>query len=259
MPGTFRRALAVLIDKLKQFGRRHLPVSTRRGLARLMCWPPVGWVRFGSLRRLSPISTVWGSDRGRPIDRYYIEQFLASHASDIRGRVLEIGDNRYTRQFGRDRVATSDVLHVAESRADVTIIGDLTNAGQIPDNTFDCIILTQTLQAIYDVASAIRTVGRILRPGGVVLVTIPGISRISQYEMARWGYYWSFTSASARRLFSAEFPSNSVQVSAHGNVLAAISFLHGLATHELSRPELDHTDPDFELLITVRATKPSAT
>src|SRR5690348_8634455 len=36
----------------------------------------VGRVNFGDLRRLKPISVVWGFDRGRPVDRYYIEQFL---------------------------------------------------------------------------------------------------------------------------------------------------------------------------------------
>ena len=51
--------------------------------------PLVGKVRFGDLKRLTPISPKWGLDRGRPIDRSYIESFLAQHASNIRGRVLE--------------------------------------------------------------------------------------------------------------------------------------------------------------------------
>ena len=38
--------------------------------------PPVGEVRFGSLRMVTPISTNWGLDRGLPIDRYYIERAL---------------------------------------------------------------------------------------------------------------------------------------------------------------------------------------
>jgi SAM-dependent methyltransferase len=219
----------------------------------------VGWVHFGSLRRLKPISPYWGAERGRPIDRYYIEHFLAIQAQDIRGCVLEIGDNTYTRAFGGDRVIQSQVLHVTENRPGVTILGDLTNADHIPDDTFDCIILTQTLQAIFDVQAALRTVYRILKPGGIVLVTIPGISKISRYDMDRWGYYWSFTTQSARRLFEAVFPPANVHLEAHGNVLAAIAFLHGLATEELRQKELDHLDPDYELLITVRAVKPEVT
>ncbi len=42
----------------------------------------------------------FGYDRGLPIDRYYIERFLANNASDIRGHVMEIADNIYMRRFG---------------------------------------------------------------------------------------------------------------------------------------------------------------
>jgi SAM-dependent methyltransferase len=240
---------------LRRLGRHLLPVSTRRTIVRLTRWPPVGWVRFGSLRHVRPISPYWGTERGRPIDRYYIEHFLAQNAGDIQGRVLEIGDNSYTHTFGGERVTHSDVLHVAEDRPQVTIIGDLTAANHIPSDSFDCIILTQTLQAIYDVRAAIASVQRILKPDGVVLATVPGISKISRYDMDRWGYYWSFTTASARRLFTEVFPAATVRVEAYGNVLAAIAFLHGLAQEELRAAELDYTDPDFEVLITIRAVK----
>lgn len=234
---------------------RLLPLSLRRKIIRLTRWPPVGRVRFGSLRRLKPISNQWGMDRGRPVDRYYIERFLADHSPDIKGRVLEIGGNGYTVRFGGDQVTQSDVLHVAEDRPQVTIIGDLTDAGHIASDSFDCIILTQTLQAIYDVRAVICTVHRILKPGGVVLITVPGISQISRYDMDRWGYYWSFTSASMRCLLQEAFPPANVQVAAHGNVLASIAFLHGLAQSELKQEELDYVDPDYQLLITARAVK----
>jgi glycosyltransferase involved in cell wall biosynthesis len=55
--------------------------------------PPPGQVRLGDLDRLTPVSRVFGYDRGLPVDRYYIEGFLFHHANDIAGRVLEIADN----------------------------------------------------------------------------------------------------------------------------------------------------------------------
>jgi SAM-dependent methyltransferase len=192
-------------------------------------------VRFGDLRRLKPISRVFGFDRGLCIDRYYIENFLAKHAEDIRGHVLEIGDDTYTRRFGGDRVARSDVLHVQEGNPKATIVADLTCADSIPSDTFDCIIFTQTLQFIYDVRAAIRHLYRILKPGGVLLATFPGISQISRYDMDRWGDYWRFTTLSARRLFEEVFPPGNVTVRAYGNVLAAVAFLHGLSAEELRR------------------------
>lgn len=239
--------------------RRHLSVETRRQIVRLMRWPPVGLVRFGSLRRVKPISSDWGTDRGLPIDRYYIEKFLQHHAGDIQGRVLEIGDDSYSRRFGGTRITQQDVLHVAENRSQVTIIGDLTNAQNIEPDIFDCFILTQTLQAIYDVKSAIQTVHRVLKPGGVALVTVPGISKISRYDMDRWGYYWSFTTKSMQQLLvDAGFLPENLHIHSHGNVLASIAFLHGLAANEVRHAELEYTDPDFELLITVRAIKARA-
>jgi len=240
---------------LRALGRRLLSLATRRKILRLTRWPPVGRVRFGNLRRLRPISRDWGGDRGRPIDRFYIERFLAQNGPDIQGRVLEIADNNYTRAFGGARVTQSDVLHVADQEPPVTIMGDLTAADHIATGSFDCVILTQTLQTIYDVGAAISTVERILKPRGVVLATVPGISKISRYDMDHWGYYWSFTSASARRLFAGVFPEANVQVEAYGNVLTSIAFLHGLAVEELKPHELEAKDPDFEMLITIRAVK----
>lgn len=243
-------------ERLIRLGQKYLSKEARRRLVRLTRWPPVGFVRFGSLRRLQPISPDWGMERGQPIDRYYIEQFLTVQAVDVQGYVLEIGDNTYTRRFGGGRVTQSVVLHVAEQKEVITLIGDLTTGENMPADTFDCVILTQTLNVIFDVPATLRTVYDILKPGGVVLITVPGISKISRYDMDRWGYYWSFTTASMERLLTAVFSPDCVQIKAYGNVLAATAFLYGLASQELHRQELDSVDPDYELLITVRATKP---
>jgi SAM-dependent methyltransferase len=243
-------------EQLRSLAQRTFSLKTRRRIVRYTRWPPVGWVRYGSLRRLRPISIEWGMERGKPIDRYYIERFLAKYVDDIQGHTLEIGDDTYTQAYGKDRVTKYDVLHVAENKPQVTIIGDLTGADHIPSNTFDCIIITQTLQCIYDLHAAVETVYRILKPGGVVLATVPGISKISRYDMDRWGYFWSFTTRSVQRLFEAAFLKNNIQIEAYGNVLAAISFLHGVAAEELKQKELDFIDPDYELLITTRAVKP---
>ncbi len=232
-----------------------LPVRVRRRL-RFLLWR-LPWVRFGSLRRLTPISFEFGYDRGQPVDRYYIERFLARQARDIQGRVLEIGDNSYTQRFGGSRVTASDILDVTKSAPQATIVADLTRADHVPSNTFDCIILTQTLHLIYEVRSAIQTLYRILKPGGILLATFPGISPISRDEW-RDSWYWAFTSRSARRLFEEAFPAEAVRVEAYGNVLAAISFLHGLPAEELRQKELHHNDAYYEVLIALRAVKPRA-
>jgi SAM-dependent methyltransferase len=244
-----------MIDTLRSFAKQYLTVGTRRKLIRLTRWPPVGLVWMGSLRRTKPISPDWGIERGQAIDRYYIERFLSQHAGDIRGRVLEIGDNTYTRQFGGDKVTESVVLHVAEQKEHVTLIGSLTDKSTIPAASFDCFIVTQTLQMIYDVQSVIATIHHGLKPGGTALITVPGISKICRYDMDRWGHYWGFTTRSLEELFSVSFSREKLRIESHGNVLSSIAFLHGLASQELSHKELDYNDPDFQLLITVRAVR----
>jgi hypothetical protein len=204
---------------------------------------------------LEPVSRVFGFDRGKPIDRYYIEAFLQERAADIRGTALEIGDREYTRRFGGTAVSCSEVLHAVIGNPETTIVGDLATGKGIADETFDCIILTQTLPFIYDMRQAVVHCMRGLKTGGVVLATMPGISQISRYDMDRWGDYWRFTDASARRLFEGVFGTGNVQVQSHGNVLVACAFLRGLAAEELKLSELAYHDPDYQVIICVRAQK----
>jgi SAM-dependent methyltransferase len=226
--------------------------------------PPVGAVRFGSLRRVTPISDNYGFDRGLPIDRYYIEGFLERHAlQDVRGRVLEFGDDVYARRFGPsadqgDSDTRIDVFDVDPSNARATIVGDLVTGAEVPSDTFDCIICTQTLHLIYEVPAAIRALYRALKPGGVLLATAPGISPIPASDRERWGWHWGFTTSSARRLFDEHFSPGAVTVESYGNVLSSIAFLHGLAAEELSPAELDVRRAEYELLIAVRGQKRSA-
>jgi SAM-dependent methyltransferase len=217
--------------------------------------PTVGKVSFGDLRRLEPLTRSFGYDRGQPIDRYYINKFLGKHAADISGHVLEIGDDRYTKRFGGNRVTKSHVLDQEHPDSTPTIIADLTNAEHVPSNSFDCIIIIQTLQFIYDVHKAVQTLHRILKPGGVVLASVPSVSPICRYDMDRWGDYWRFTNAAVNRVFGDVFGSNNLEVEAYGNVLVATAFLHGMAAEELTTEELDFKDRDYEALITVRAVK----
>ena len=203
-----------------------------------------------------PLSRAFGFERGRPVDRYYIENFLEEWSGDIHGKVLEVGDNRYTLQYGGDRVSRSDVINLTPDNPHATIVADLTQADPaISSNTFDCFIFTQTLQFIYDLRPAIQSIHRILKPGGVLLASFPVISQICRYDMDRWGDYWRFTSASIRRLLEEEFSPEGVLVSAHGNVLAAMCFMHGLAAEDLKPEELDFRDPDDQIVITARAVK----
>lgn len=231
--------------------RRWVMALVRRLLRR----PRIGTVHMGALRRLEPFCRDFGFDRGRPMDRYFIEDFLDRNSTDICGRVLEVGTDMYTRRFGGERVSVSDVLHVSESKPGVTIIADLTQAHHLPTGVFDCVILTNTLQFIYHPAAALETVHRALKPGGILLVTVPGICAISRYDFDHWGEFWRFTTLSLGRMMEEAFPGGEVQVEAHGNVLSSAAFLYGLAAEELEAAELDFHDPDYPLVVCGRARK----
>ncbi len=151
--------------------------------------PTLPAIDFGDLRRLGPIDSGFGLGRGKPIDRHYIEDFLRRNCADIRGRVLEVSENDYTVRFGGARVTCSDILHIDDSNPSATVVADLTDANSVPSNSFDCFICTQTLTYIFDVKRALATVYRMLRPGGVLLTTVPGISQTSPYDQDRWGEY----------------------------------------------------------------------
>jgi hypothetical protein len=238
----------------RRVARGLLPPGVRNRIPGTRGAPAVGRVRLGDLDRTSPISRVFGYDRGGPVDRYYIERFLDRHRADIRGRVLEIGDDAYTRAYGGDRVGRRDVLHVHPGNPLATFVGDLAGDNDLPSDTFDCVILTQTLQLIFDVPAALATVHRILRPGGVLLATMPGISNI---DPDQWGptWYWSFTDHAVSRLAADAFPHGQIEVTTYGNVKAAVTFLHGLSAIEVDRADLDVTDACYQVIIGLRAAK----
>jgi SAM-dependent methyltransferase len=209
--------------------------------------------RLGAFSRPTPVSDNWGFDRGTPIDRYYIEHFLASHGDDIRGAVLEVKDDTYTRRFGR-RVDRADIVDIDRANLRATIHADLADARSIADGSFDCFILTQTMHLIYDVKAVVRHAHRILRPGGILLATVPVISPLRGVG-AGSSDYWRFTPAACDRLFGATFGGSHTEVNAHGNVLAAMAFLRGLAWQELPQSRMDYNDPSFPVVVTIRARK----
>jgi SAM-dependent methyltransferase len=214
---------------------------------------PGSEVEWGSFRRLKPFSQVWAIDRGLPIDRYYVERFVETHAAAIGGDVLEIQDARYTTRFGT-HVRSITVCDVAEDNREATLIADLSRPKALPAARYDCIVATQTLEYIFELEQAVRNLHRGLAPAGVVLATVPCVTRIDPRSGVD-GDFWRFTTASVRTLFEPSFGAANVEVQAYGNLLVCTAFLQGLAAGELTTAELEDYDPFFPLLITVRAVR----
>ncbi|MET4456730.1 methyltransferase domain-containing protein [Bradyrhizobium sp. RT3b] len=250
------------LRRLGRFARLQLlrlaaqtPAPIGRLMPRRFWTPPPGAIDFGDFGRTEPISVDFGFDRGLPIDRYFIERFLERNSSNVRGRVLEIGDNEYTVRFGGTQVEKSDVLHVDATHPSATIVGDIAVPGTLPDRAFDCIILTQTLHLIFDMRQALAEIARALKPGGTLLVTVPGISPI---DRGAWGHtwYWSLTENALERLLASVLAKENTEVETFGNVFAATCFLQGLSLQEVSPEKLDVRDKSFPVIVAAAAKRP---
>ncbi len=180
---------------------------------------------------------------------------MEKNKSSVKGNVLEIGDNEYTLLYGGSKLDKSDILHIDDKNEKATIIGDLSNAPHVKDNFYDCIILTQTLHLIYDYKSALQTCFRVLKPGGVLLLTVPGITHIDQGEWKN-NWLWAFTGSSIKRMLQEIFPAGGLTVETHGNVFIATAFLYGMGIGEVKKQQLDYHDPHYQVIITARAVKP---
>jgi hypothetical protein len=208
-------------------------------------------VQFGALDRREPISRKFGYDRGTPVDRLYIEQFLHDNRSLIGGSALEVADTGYVLRFGAERVTRAIAL---DGRS-----ADLTKIETLPKGQFDCFVCTQTLNFIFDVTAALAGCRHVLKPGGVLLGTVAGTSQISRYDADRWGDYWRMSPMAVERLLeSAGF--TGIRIAPFGNLVAAISMLQGIAVEELPNPRLlaDY-DPDYVIVTGFVAFQPAGT
>ena len=251
-----------VIKKTRQDGlgvmKRILPDGMLRWFHRAGLYkqykPAPGKIQPGDFNRLSPFSADFGFDRGGAVDRFYIETFLQENAYRIKGKVLEIGDNEYTLKYGAEKILQSDILHIDRSNRRATYIGDITNVPQIPSGEFDCIIFTQTLHLIYDFRSALKTCYRILKPGGCLLLTVPGISPIDKGEWRDY-WLWSFTDTAIRKLMIECFNGSSVDIKTYGNVYVAAAFLYGVGLPEFRKEVLFHHDHSYQVIISAAAVK----
>lgn len=237
-------------SRLPQGARGRLREIHRRVEARLKRFDTPKW---GELRRLEPISDFYGLDRGTPIDRVYIEQFVHQHCERIRGSVVEVGDATLTMRFGGTRVSRAQVIDIDPSNRLATLVVDLDDPGAVPTETFDCIVLTQVLQFLRRPEVALRSLWEGLRVGGTMLVTVPSLSRTD--VAAASSDHWRWTPAGLSVFLGQVLPEAQIDVHGLGNLITCVGFLHGIAAEELRDGELDHCDPAFPLLACARVTR----
>ena len=226
-----------------------LPPSTKTALKHLASFRLRGVVLWGHFRRLEPFSDQYGYDRGTPIDRKLIADFLKSRSSDIKGHVLEVREESYARLFGKG-VTQISVLDIDPLNDRANVMADLSERGSLPKERFDCAIVTQTLQYVPDLEAAFENLHDCLVPGGTLLMTVPCVSRLDP-DAGYEADLWRFTPAGTSRLLSRHFARSTV--TGLGNCLSAASFLMGLSAEELTENELGYSDTAFPLLVCAQA------
>lgn len=211
---------------------------------------------IGAFKMLSrkPISRVFGSERGKAVDRFYIEKFLSENADCIKGVVLEVLNNNYTLKYGGNKVKESVISHVRGWGKNTVLCNFETGEG-VRNERYDCIICTQTLQYIYDLKAAITNIYGMLKNGGTALITVPGIKPLCEYDNHNWGEYWSFTENSIKRICNEVCDEGNIEISQYGNVKISTAYLYGVCVEELSESDFDYVDPQYPFLICAKIVK----
>src|SRR5262249_35639074 len=138
---AFRR----LVDRARD-ARRREPAPT----------PAVGRVRFGDLRRVTPLRRRNGTGLGQ-LERHLVDGLVARHAANVRGCVVRI----------------SEAAPLAA----------------LPARRHDAVVLPHVLHRVWELDDAMRALRAWLRPGGVLLVTVPGVVAAGDGD----DDYWRFT------------------------------------------------------------------
>jgi SAM-dependent methyltransferase len=206
--------------------------------------------RWGNMRRISPFSTAYGFERGTPVDRYYLDRFLDANRALIMGRVLEVQVPSYTKRFGED-VTESHTVDI-NPRFQTTYTCDLADGTPIPSDYYDCLLAPNTLQHLLDLRAALRTMLRVVKPGGTLLASAAMLLPL----IPEGGDYWRLTPEGWRVVLEEEWPQCEIAVQGNGNCLSAAAAMYGLTLEELKPAELEAYDPRYPVLITIRCRKP---
>lgn len=210
-------------------------------------------IRYINMLPLEPYGRTFGTERGKAVDRVYIERFLKLYNEDIKGSVMEIASPEYTRMFGKERVTEEIVLHVKGWGN--TIKGNFETGEGIENDMADCLICTQTLQYVFNLQETAKNIYKLLKKNGVALITVPGIKSLSIYDDSNWGEKWSFTKKSMLELFEPLFGIDNISIKTYGNVKVATAYLYGLCAEDLETTDFDYDDDMFPFLITVKLIK----
>jgi SAM-dependent methyltransferase len=119
----------------------------------------------------------------------------------MQGRVLDVGGKKVSKRGTFDPATTPatswEYLNIDES-SQPDIVAPAEDMG-VPDGSYDAVMLAEVLQHLENAPTALREIERVLKPGGVVVATMPFLFPV-HWDPEDWGR-WS--PAKHRREFGA--------------------------------------------------------
>lgn len=201
-------------------------------------------------RDLLPLNRNFGRDRGPPVGRRYLVEFLSAHATAVSGRVLEFGDPRYRSLF-----QNADVHEVLSIRLgpDVDHVADIEQPPEELYERFDWIVCTQVFEHVRRPDIAAGRLLQLLRPGGRLLFSVPFLNVVHHDPED----FRRFTADGVRAtLEDAGFVID--EIVARGNFPISVGALMGLASTDFPDATWARDDPDFPYIVTAVAHRPPA-
>ena len=109
------------------------------------------------------------------------------------------------------------------------IYADIEDESTLPEDRFDCIIATQVLVYMYDVELCLRNLKKLMKPGGVLIITVPGCAKHSNYMMI------AYTEKLLKQLCMSTF-GNYDDFQAYGSLEVLIRMLLGVRGNRYEKP-----------------------
>jgi SAM-dependent methyltransferase len=106
-------------------------------------------------------------------------------------------------------------------------VDDVGGAERLPyaDASFDVVLCTQVLEHLYEPDRAVREIHRVLRPGGLALVSTHGVFLYHPDPPDSDRDFWRWTHSGLARLFRTSADWRSIDVEPQGDVVACLAYI----------------------------------